>query len=303
MIDLHCHSTASDGTLSPAQLVKTAVDYNLKALALTDHDTVAGIEEFLNQQSQHPACRLIAGVEISSLLNNRELHLVGLFIDPDNAALRQLLTQIRHDREQRNLTIISRLNELGYEINYTEVKAAAGGAVIGRPHFAAVLMQKYHFPSRQAVFDACLKRGTGGYIPRRLPAPQTVIDIIHQADGCVIWAHPIYRDRGERSFMRRILKLLVPVGLDGVEAYYSGFSAAQQQTVLELAAEFNIMLSGGSDFHGENIPDIKLGRGYGDLQVPDELYPLIEQRATAYRTKIGGTDRQIPLRGGNNVML
>ncbi len=279
MIDLHIHSRASDGTLTPRQIVELAIERNLQAIALTDHDTIDGIKEFLLGAANESEIKLIPGVEVSSIFNKRELHLVGLFIDSANRQLLDMLEQIRVDREYRNLIITERVCDMGYQISYDEVMAEAGGAVVGRPHFAGVLMRKYDFSSRQAVFDACLKRGTRGYVPRKLPHPRQVIETIHAAGGCVVWGHPIYRDKGERSFMRRVLRELVPVGLDAVEAYYSSFSSAQEATVKELAAEFNLALSGGSDFHGANIPDIELGSGYGELNVPDQLLTELEKRA------------------------
>jgi predicted metal-dependent phosphoesterase TrpH len=279
MIDLHTHSTASDGTFSPAQLINLAVDRGVSAIALTDHDTIDGIAEFMATGAGFDSVRAIPGVEVSAIFNRRELHLVGLFIDPANQRLLNLLEQIRADREYRNLIIVQRVCDMGYEISYDEVLAEAGGEVVGRPHFAGVLMRKYDFSSRQAVFDACLKRGTRGYVPRKLPQPHEVIATIHAAGGCVVWAHPIYRDKGERSFMRRVLRELVPIGLDAVEAYYSSFSSAQEATVIALANEFKLALSGGSDFHGANIQEIELGVGYGELNVPDEL--LIELAARA----------------------
>ena len=213
MIDLHTHSTASDGTLMPQQIVELAIERGLQAIALTDHDTVDGIVEFMGGGAVGSTIKLIPGVEISSILNKRELHLVGLFINYENRQLLDMLEQIRADREYRNLIIVERVCDMGYQISYDEVMAEAGGEVVGRPHFAGVLMRKYDFSSRQAVFDACLKRGTRGYVPRKLPHPKQVIETIHAAGGCVVWGHPIYRDKGERSFMRRVLRELVPAGL------------------------------------------------------------------------------------------
>lgn len=286
MIDLHTHSTASDGTFTPQQLSQLAVERGLKAVALTDHDTVAGIAEFMNCPKSMGLTRFIPGVEVSSIFHKRELHLVGLFIDPTYRPLLNLLAKISHDREQRNLIIIKKLCAMGYEITYDEVCDEAGGDIIGRPHFAGVLMRKYDFATRQDVFDACLKRGTSGYAPRILPVPQQVLETVHGAGGCVVWGHPIYRDKGERSFMRRVLKQLVPAGLDGVEAYYSGFSAVQERTVIDMVTEFGLAISGGSDFHGDNIPDINLGIGYGDMKVPDELIDELEKRARQWRETI-----------------
>jgi 3',5'-nucleoside bisphosphate phosphatase len=283
MIDLHTHSTASDGTLTPRELALLAAECGLNAVALTDHDTVAGVNEFINGTGWEGSTRLIPGVEVSSILNKRELHMVGLFIDITNRRLLDLLGKISRDREQRNLIIIKKLCTMGYEISYDEVCAEAGGDIVGRPHFAGVLMRKYDFSTRQDVFDVCLKRGTPGYAPRVLPHPEQVIETVHAAGGCVVWSHPIYRDKGERSFMRRVLKELVPLGLDAVEAYYSNFSPAQERIVLDMVAEFGIAVSGGSDFHGDNIPEIKLGTGYGELNVPDELLEELEKRAQQSR--------------------
>lgn len=271
MIDLHAHSSASDGTLSPGELIALAARQNLTAVALTDHDTVSGLEEFI-AAARETTVYPVPGVEISAFYNNREIHLAGLFIDSHNQNLLELLKQMRIDREERNNVILNKLRSLGYHISEEEILEEAGGECVGRPHFAGALMKKYDFESRQDVFDQCLKRGTPGYSPRKLPPPDKVIEVIHEAGGLAVWCHPIYRTKGERSFVRKMLKLLVPMGLDAIEAYYSIFSTQQTQMLLTMAQEFGIAVSGGSDFHGDNQPHIKLGSGDGNMEIPDDVF-------------------------------
>ncbi len=243
----------------------------LGGIALADHDTVSGIAEFLAAAKAHPSLRAIPGVEISSMHFNKEIHFVGLFIDPASEGLNSLLRTTRADRDRRNLLLLDKLNAMGYSISMEEVRTVAAGESVGRPHIARILVEKGYFKTAQEVFEKCLRRGTSAYSERVLPAPQTAIEAIHSAGGLAIWAHPVYRQPSERSFVKRTLRKLVPMGLDGIEAYYSLFSKSQRDMVLEVAKEFKILVSGGSDFHGRNQPGIAMGRGAGELHVPESV--------------------------------
>ncbi len=275
-VDLHIHSTASDGTLTPAEIVARAQQQNLNAIALTDHDTVGGIDEFLAAASS-TNLTAIPGVEISSLFSGREIHILGFFIDHHSPELLAFLDRIRDGRNARNDEMLRRLRSLGYDISLEEVKARCGGDSIGRPHLAAILIEKGYFKDSKQAFERCLKRGAPGFCPRKLPHPEEALRQIHGAGGIAVWAHPVYRNKFARSHVRGIIRKIKPFGLDGVEAYYPGYTPAQHQMLLELAEMFDLQVSGGTDFHGDNIPGLELGTGYGDFAVPEECFVRLKR--------------------------
>lgn len=280
MIDLHTHSIASDGSDTPSELLGLALERKLTGIALTDHDTLSGLPEFL-ARARGENIIAVPGLEISSSLYNKEIHILGLFIDPSSGKLADFLLKTRQNRNSRNSQILEKLNIMGYRITLEELESFAQGESIGRPHLARLLVKKEYFETIQDAFDHCLKRGARAYSPRVLAPPEESIRVIHEAGGLAFWAHPVYRTSGgERSFVRRYLRQLVPLGLDGIEAFYSLFSVAQHTMILEMAKEFNILVSGGSDYHGMNQPSIQLGTGSGSLEVPDSvLETLLARRA------------------------
>ncbi len=278
-IDLHTHSTYSDGTDTPRELIQAAHRKGLTALALTDHDTVAGIPEFLREGENCSGLQTIPGVEISTLYSRREIHILGLFINHKQTELQEFLDDIQSKRQLRNELMASKLTSLGYNTNIEAIRTLAKGEVVGRPHFASHLLTNYDFEDFQDIFDKLLKRGAPAFVPRSLPSPLKAIEIIHNAGGIAVWAHPIYRKSKERSWCRKILKDLVPTGLDAIEAYYTQFNEQQTRIVKELAKEFNIGLAGGSDYHGSHHPDISLGSGYGELCIPADILPELRRRA------------------------
>lgn len=270
-IDLHIHSTASDGTVPPETLPALGAAAGLSALALTDHDTVAGLPAFLARQKDFPDLELIAGVELSSHYAMREIHLVGLFLDVRNPDFLAFLDAMRAERRLRAEKMREKLAALGYPLDDDELRAAGAHDTPGRPHFARALVRRGAFASVPEVFTRLLQRGAPGYVPRTLPEPADCLKAIKAAGGVAVWAHPIRNRAGEEGFARRVLNVLVPLGLDAVEAYYTDFTVKQTQIMCKLAGEFRLVLSGGSDFHGENHPEIAVGTGSGTLQVPDEL--------------------------------
>ncbi len=280
MIDFHTHSIASDGSDTPSELLALALEKKLSAIALTDHDTLSGLPDFLSG-AQGKNIVAVPGLEISSSLYNKEIHILGLFIDPSSRKLQDFLVQTRLNRNVRNSQILEKLNIMGYQITLGELDEFARGESVGRPHLARLLVKKGYFETIQDAFDHCLKRGARAYSPRVLVPPEESIRVIHEAGGLAFWAHPVYRSTGgERSFVRRYLRRLVSLGLDGIEAFYSLFSVSQHTMIMEMAKEFNILVSGGSDYHGLNQPSIQLGTGCGSLEVPDSvLETLLARRA------------------------
>ena len=279
-VDLHVHSSASDGTVMPAELPAMAAAAGLSALALTDHDTVDGLEKFLARQQEFPDVELIGGVELSSSCGARELHIVGLFIDHKNRQLLDFLQCMKAERIARAEAMISKLRTLNYQVSWDDLaEAGMTGDVPGRPHFAQVLVKKYNFPDTKSVFDRLLKRGCGGFVPRQLPPPEDVIKIIKAAGGTAVWAHPFSSRSNENNFISRTIRTLQDHGLDAIEAYYSEYTDTKTATALRMAKEYHLAVSGGSDFHGSIHPDIQLGCGRGNLHVPDSvLSELLETR-------------------------
>ncbi|MBE6384419.1 MAG: PHP domain-containing protein [Lentisphaerae bacterium] len=285
-IDLHTHSTFSDGTCTPTEILALAAENELAAVALTDHDTTAGLPEFLESSRSYPALQAIPGVELSTRYGARELHIVGLFIDHTDPALLEYLAREQERRAKRNRDMKIKLALLGYPLDDDEPAfAAAGGmgANLGRPHFAQALMEKYHFPDLRSVFEKLLGNNKPAYIPRENSSPREAIAAIHASGGLAVWAHPIYRDRNERAYVRRVARKLSALGLDAMEGYYSLFGPPETQLVTEAAAQFDLLLSGGSDFHGERSPNINLGCGAGKLNVPAVLLEKLNERSAQKR--------------------
>ena len=266
-IDLHTHSTASDGSDAPSELAEKMYVSGLAAGALTDHDTVSGLEEFL-QASKGTGFFGIPGVEFSTRLRGKEIHIVGLFIDPASGDLTRFLQARREERIRRNTEMIRKLRENGYDITEEEVYAEADGESVGRPHMARVLLSKGYFSDMREAFSRCLGRNAPCYVPRESVAPEEAIRIIRASGGLSIWAHPILA-ASTRSAMRRVLRELVPAGLSGLETRYSLYGESDREATKTMAREFGLLESGGSDYHGRNQPGIELGR---ELEIPyDDL--------------------------------
>ncbi len=278
LIDLHTHSTASDGSDTPSQLLRLAEEKGLAAIALCDHDTISGLPEFLETKSSVEA---VPGIEFSTLLFSKEIHILGLYVDHTCEELRAPLEHLRQKRLERNKLIIERLHAAGFPITEKDVAEYAAGESIGRPHIARVLVEKGCFESMQAVFEKCLKRGRPFYLPKDFLQPDEIIRLIHQAGGLAFWAHPLHERRGARAYIRKMLKKMMSFGLDGVEGYYSLFTEQHHALTLSVAEELGLPVSGGSDYHGKNQPTISLGTGGGNLQIPYTVLEKIKQ----YRTK------------------
>ena len=276
-IDLHTHSTASDGSDTPVQLLKNAENAGLAAVALCDHDTVSGLEEF-EKAAQYRFIEAIPGIEISTSLFKKEVHIVGLYIDRTCESLHAPLVQLRQERIIRNIQIIERLYNAGFKITEEDVAEFSKGESVGRPHIARALVKKGYFETVQSAFVKCLKRGAPFYLPRKFLTLEESIRIIHEAGGLAFWAHPMHERRGDRAFLRKFLKEMMRFGIDGVEGCYSLFTERQQAITQSVAGELGLLLSGGSDYHGTNQPTISLGTGAGNLYVPYEFLAKIKEK-------------------------
>ena len=277
MIDLHVHSTFSDGSLTPAELVDEAKAIGLTALALTDHDNLAGLPAF------EAACRArerigIPGVEISSEFQPGTLHMLGYFADPADPPFAAALEDVRDGRESRNRRILEKLAALGCPLTWDEVAAYAGEDVVGRPHFAQALIARGYVKTKEEAFDRYLAKGKPAYLDRlRLTAADS-IRLIHGAGGIAVLAHPATL-KVSKAELRRIVGELTAAGLDGIEAWYSEHTPDDQKAFARLAEAHGLILTGGSDFHGATNPEIRLGRGFGYLDVPDRLLEPLYARA------------------------
>jgi 3',5'-nucleoside bisphosphate phosphatase len=271
MIDLHSHTTASDGTFSPAQLVEEAGRTGVRILGITDHDTFAGFDR-ASPLAREAGLELVCGIELSTKLHGHSVHLLGYFLDellnPDGFdAFRKWIGDLQASRRDRNVRLIARLRELGVDITLPEVDARGGG-MTGRPHFAQVLIAKGYATTVQQAFDEYLDESAKGYVTRREPTFAEAVQQIRQAGGIASLAHPVRI----REDLASILPDLRGAGLNAIEAYHSDHSPSQTALYLELAAQCGLLVTGGSDFHGAVKPEIQLGTGRGgNLRVPEGL--------------------------------
>lgn len=279
-IDLHVHSTFSDGTDTPSEIVRKASLVPLAALAITDHDTLDGLEE------GESAARLrnipfVRGCEISTMSEWGELHLLGLWIpkaSPEVEKLKNALNDIRIKRMERNLRIAEKLRNLGFDIHYEDVAALAGGKVVGRPHFAALLMKMGIVGSIKEAFHSYLAKGGKAYEPRELMTPEKAVSLLKNAGAVVSFAHPRLM-KASFDELDTLTRRLLPYGLDAIEAYHSEHNAGDVRECVELATRHHLLLTGGSDYHGANKPALSLGRGKGGLRVSKKIYDdLMEYR-------------------------
>jgi predicted metal-dependent phosphoesterase TrpH len=277
-IDLHLHTTHSDGSLRPSDVLALAKQANVSALAITDHDITTGIPEAM-AAGQELGIEVIPGVEISSFDGKSELHILGYCVNWNEAAFNQRLARLRESRHRRNPLILERLREAGLDVTYDEVCALAGTESVGRPHIAQVLMQKKYVSSAKEAFDRYLAEGKPAYVARELPTPAEAISWIREAKGVAVLAHPTWV-KESREGLRTCVKDLKEAGLGGVEVHYSTHTESQTSYYLELARQLDLLVTGGSDFHGVTKPDIDVGNGRGDLKVnPRLLLPLKEAAA------------------------
>jgi 3',5'-nucleoside bisphosphate phosphatase len=295
MIDLHTHSTFSDGSLTPEQLVEKAREVGLRAMALTDHDGTGGIGRFLAACARTGLCG-IPGVEISADVKRGTLHMLGYFIDHEDQALEGVLRRIRAGREERNREILEKLNRLGFSLAWQEVAAYAGEDVVGRPHFAQAMVAKGYVESKDAAFDRFLAKGRPAYADRFRLSPADSIAAIVRAGGLAALSHPFTLGLGPQA-LREFVGELAGAGLAGIEVYYSEHTPQQTQEYRSLAESFGLTPTGGSDFHGDMNPAIALGSGFGSLRVPDEVVDQLKARLRARGAKAGqgaaGADRSI----------
>lgn len=273
-IDLHSHSCFSDGTKTPTQLVELAVQKNLSVLALTDHDTVAGIAE-AERAASDCGLTFIPGIELSTVWAipgseiKKEIHILGYCIDPEDAGLHETLRRFNIIRNERNKKMIRLLNESGLYVDGAELEAIYSGAVITRAHIAEYLFKKGYVSSVADAFEKYLGDGCPCYVPKEGGACGDAVEAIVNAGGRAVLAHPPQYRLTDRQ-LRQLVEELISHGLEGIEAVYSTYTQDDERRIRAIARAYDLNITGGSDYHGDKKPHISLGTGLGHLFVPDD---------------------------------
>jgi predicted metal-dependent phosphoesterase TrpH len=279
MIDLHTHSSASDGSLSPAQLIENARRQGLSALALTDHDTIAGLEE-AKQEAEKSSLHFIPGIEIEITWAPGEFHLLGLGIYQPNGAFLEALAELARLRERRNQKIIQRMQEWSIQVTYEDILSLSKGQSIGRPHFASLLVKRGLVKNQEQAFSTYLGRGRPFYVPKEGMEFRRTVQLIQDAGGIAVLAHPmsLYVAWGH---LPNLVKDLKDQGLNGIEAWHPTAKVRSCKRLEELGKSLGLCITAGSDFHGETRPDRKLGITAGNRQIDDAVLadiPALGQR-------------------------
>ena len=275
--DLHTHSCYSDGTCTPAELIRLAEEAGLSAIALTDHNTVKGLLQFL-EAAKGSNVEAVPGIEFSTEYRGKELHILGLFVEPEHyESVNELLEEALRRKERSNIDLVQRLKEQGLELDYWAIKAETPGGSVNRAVVGAYLVRHGFCKTMTEAFDNWLSLERGFYVPPKRPEAYDVIRFIKSIGAVAVLAHPFLNldEQGLRGFLMEA----VPAGLDAMEVYYPTFSEAQTALAGQIADEFGLLPSGGSDFHGANKPDIDLGTGKNNLHIPLGVLKKLATRA------------------------
>lgn len=266
-VDFHTHSNCSDGSMSPEELVRHAKESGLSAIALTDHDTFAGVER-AKAEGEKIGLTVVTGIEISTV-SVGETHILGYDFDTTNKELCNVVAEIQEQRRQNNKRTEKALQDIGFDITLDEVKKYATG-LVGRTHFARAMTDKGYTSSIDEAFELYLGKGRPGHNSLRLLEPVQAVRLIKNAGGKAFLAH-LHFTKKEGNDLYELVKELKTNGLDGIEGYYTEYTEQMHKEYTELAKELDLKLSGGTDFHGKGKPRISIGRGFGNLRIPYEL--------------------------------
>lgn len=280
-VDLHVHSTFSDGTLTPEELVQEAKRIHMQAFALTDHDTCDGIMR-AQKAAEGSSLEIIPGIELATDYHGQEIHVVGLYIDPQNEALCSAIHNFLVERDNRNQEMIKRLQQEGFSITLEDLVADNPEAVITRANVARFLVDHGQIGSLTHAFERYLGDDCSCYVPRTKITPQEACDLIHTAGGIAILAHPLLY-KMKRAELEELIVSMKSSHLDGIEAIYSTYDHGQEVEMKTLAQKHQLLISGGSDFHGSNKPYIHLGKGRGNLFIPYSVLEKIKEASLANR--------------------
>ncbi len=272
--DLHAHTTASDGQLTPVALVELAREIGLETIAITDHDTTAGITAA--QAAAPPGFRVIPGVELSAEDANGDVHMLGYHLDITHEVFQRRLEEFRIRRYHRAQAMVDKLATLGIQLDWQRVEAQADGGAIGRPHIARAMMEAGYVASVKEAFERYISNDGPGYVSRQRLSPEESIEMIHMAGGVAVLAHPIFV--ADYAVM---IERLRPAGLDGIEVAYPNHSPELEAELREIAQRHGLLITGGSDFHGPNIPGKAM---LGSVHAPSGSLEPLEARAAFYQT-------------------
>lgn len=287
-IDLHVHSNVSDGSYTPSEVTDLAYKAGLSAFALTDHDTTDGFLEAFNASKELSAkghsIEVIPAVEISAGYKDRDIHILGFYIDPDNKELNDTLALTRKRRLRRNLEMIERFNNDGIKITYEELTFSNPNTIITRGHFSRLLIEKGYAKDRYDSFERYLNPDTKYFVPREYIDIKETVRLIKQAGGVAFLAHPLLY-KLEKAGVEQLVSDFCQSGGDGLEAIYSSNTTEDELFVRELAPKYGLMISGGTDFHGASKPDLKIGVGKGNMSIPAAILEPIYRTALNTKSK------------------
>ena len=281
MIDLHVHSNCSDGTFTPEELVEYALTHDITAFALTDHDTTAGLlaataharalsGKVCEKNPWGNFVEVIPGIELSTEYEGKDIHVLGLFIDYENPLMKEHLSDFVSSRDNRNEKMCRLLTEYGVPITYGMLKEAFPGAVITRAHYAKFLLEKGYVKNLPEAFARYVGDQAPCFVPREKVTPMQAIQLIREAGGISVLAHPtLYHLSTAR--LDNLVQQLKQSGLHAIEGIYSTYSISETREIHEFARKYGLLISGGSDFHGANKPGLSFGTGYGKLYIHEEV--------------------------------
>lgn len=265
--DLHTHTTASDGSDRPEELIRLAAGAGFRAVAVTDHDTTFGLDEAMAAGGA-AGIEVVPGLELSANSPHGDMHILGYYMDTDSALLKDVLGMVQAARARRNPLILERLSQMGKPLSIKELEEMSGGGQIGRPHIARAMVKHGYVGSVGEAFARFLKKGGPAYAPKSILTPREAIDALHKAGGLAVLAHPISLACETAIQLDKIVGSLASEGLDGMECYYSEHGRDFTGTCLAIALKYGLVVTGGSDYHGSAKPQIAIGRGRGELCVP-----------------------------------
>ena len=277
IVDLHVHSNKSDGTCSPSELVDLAIQKGLSAFALTDHDTTAGLDEAI-EYAKGRDIEVVPGIEFSTEYQGRDIHVLGLAIDYKAPVFADRLQAFVDSRIGRNRKMCRNLTEAGIDISYEKLMAAYPGAVITRAHYARYLLDHGYVKSLPEAFERYVGDHCPYFVPREKVTPVQAVQLIRQAKGITVLAHPTLYHMGKDA-LQKLVSSLTEAGLVGLEAVYSTYSAGEEREMRQLALRNGLLISGGSDFHGSNKPGLELATGYhGKLVIPYDIWERLKEK-------------------------
>jgi predicted metal-dependent phosphoesterase TrpH len=274
-VDLHLHSSVSDGVLSPAEVVTKAAELGLTMISLTDHDNVDGITPALKAAEDYPSLTLIPGLEVSTDTYTGEVHVLGYYIDHSNPELLASLKKLRDSRLGRAQKMIAKLSGMGLPVEWERVKELSGNGSVGRPHIARALLEKGYIDTLKEAFSKYIGFGGPAYVPREKMTPAEAIELITRSDGLAVLAHPLGIPN-----LDTLLKTLVKAGLTGIEVYYKDYPSEDRESLADLAEKHGLIATGGTDYHGlDDSTEVMMGEAGVPPYVADNLLALAESRS------------------------